>query len=73
MGFAIAAGKGWSDVKFENDQISCWGDIAFAQGYYFFTNKESGDTIGVEYSFGYEKYEGKWKIVVHHSSVPYSP
>ena len=72
-GFAIAAGDGWSDVRFDNDQISCWGDIALAEGYYYFTNKKTGVPVGVEYSFGYEKYEGDWKIVLHHSSIPFSP
>ena len=72
-GFAIAAGDGWSEVRFDNDQISCWGDIALAEGYYYFTNKKTGVPVGVEYSFGYEKYEGDWKIVLHHSSIPFSP
>merc|ERR1712066_99149 len=71
-GFAINGGKGWTAVKFENSQISCYGDLALAQGEYFFTDFD-GKTAKVEYSFGYKKTpEGKLKIVLHHSSIPYS-
>merc|ERR1712039_912491 len=36
-GFAINGGKGWKAVRFENSQISTYGDLALAQGEYFFT------------------------------------
>jgi len=71
-GFAINGGKGWKAVKFENSQISTYGDLALAQGEYFFTDFDD-KTAKVEYSFGYKKTpEGKLKIVLHHSSIPYS-
>jgi len=42
-------------------------------GNYFFTGTD-GDETKVEYSFGYTKDEdGNLKIVLHHSSLPYSP
>lgn len=71
-GFAINGGKGWKAVKFENSQISTYGDLALAQGEYFFTDFDD-KVAKVEYSFGYKKTpEGKLKIVLHHSSIPYS-
>ena len=73
-GFAIAGGEGWSKVRFDNDQIYCFGDedIAVAQGYYYFTNNKTGDIAEVEYSFGYKRMaSGELKIILHHSSVPY--
>ena len=69
-GFAIAAGDTWSKILFFNDLVSCKGDLAFAQGYYYFKNLKSGVETGVEYSFVYKKFAGKWKILVHHSSLP---
>ena len=70
-GFAIAGGDTWSKVLFFNDQVTCTGDVAIAQGYYYFTNDKTGAETGVEYSFVYQKVKGDWKIVVHHSSIPY--
>ena len=70
-GFAIAGGDTWSKVLFFNDQISCVGDVALAQGYYYFTNATSKQDVGVEYTFVYKKIEeGQLKIIVHHSSLP---
>ena len=69
-GFAIAAGDTFSKVLFFNDLVSCEGDLALAQGYYYFKNFQSGIETGVEYSFVYKKFAGKWKILVHHSSLP---
>jgi len=70
-GFAINGGDGWTGVEFDNDEINCMGNFLFAQGYYYFTN-ENG-RVGVEYSFGYQKMKnGKVKIILHHSSVPFS-
>ena len=69
-GFAIASGDTWSKVLFFNDLVSCEGDLMIAQGYYYFKNFQSGIETGVEYSFVYKKFDGKWKILVHHSSLP---
>jgi len=73
-GFAINGGKGWSDVVFENHQTKLTGDIAIAMGNYYFTCAETAVTAKVEYTFGYKKSlkDGKLRIFLHHSSVPYS-
>ena len=73
-GFAINNGVGWSKVRIENDKTSCMGDYVFAQGYYYFTPKGAENEVAVEYSWVYKWMEnGKMKIILHHSSVPYNP
>ena len=73
-GFAINGGKGWSDVVFENHQIDLNGNAAIAMGNYYFTSAADGSKTKVEYTFGYKKNEdGKVRIFLHHSSVPFSP
>ena len=72
-GFAINGGKGWSEVVFTNHQIDLNGPVAIAMGSYLFTCATSGDKVKVEYTFGYKRNEdGKVRIFLHHSSVPYS-
>merc|ERR1712113_794156 len=67
-GFAI---KGWTAVRFANEEIITSGNTAMAMGNYFFTNAE-GTEVKVEYSFGYVlDVEGKLRINLHHSSLPY--
>jgi hypothetical protein len=69
-GFAI---KGWTAVRFENVDILTEGKVGMAMGNYFFTTPE-GDEVKVEYSFGYVlDDEGKVRINLHHSSMPYAP
>jgi hypothetical protein len=71
-GFAIAP---YTDVRWENEGtvVDEDGDMAMAMGNYFFTGTDGNETK-VEYSFGYTKDEdGNLKIVLHHSSLPYSP
>lgn len=69
-GFAI---KGWTAVRWENTGIindAC--NVALAMGNYYFTAKDGSDTK-VEYTFGYTRDDkGDLKIVLHHSSVPYT-
>ena len=73
-GFAINGGRGWSDVVFRNHQIDLMGESAVAMGDYVFTDATSGDKVRVEYTFGYRKNaDGKCRIFLHHSSVPYTP
>ena len=68
-GFAI---KGWTNVRFQNDNVIIRDSTAFAMGNYFFTNPK-GEEVKVEYSFGYTKdSEGNLRICLHHSSVPSS-
>ena len=70
QGFAL---QPWVDVTFHNTavNISPDGSTALTMGNYFFT-KECGEKVKVEYSFGYQKINGTIKIVLHHSSLPYS-
>merc|ERR1711988_940975 len=72
-GFAINGGKGWSDVVFTNHGIELIGPSAIAMGSYVFTCATTGEESKVEYTFGYKRNEdGKCRIFLHHSSVPYS-
>lgn len=71
-GFAINGGKGWKEVVFSNHQIDLNGPVAIAMGTYLFTCATSGEEAKVEYTFGYKRNEdGKARIFLHHSSVPY--
>ena len=68
-GFAL---NPWVNVDFENNSINIINDIAIAMGNYFFTDNE-GCKTKVEYSFVYKKNEhGDLKIILHHSSLPFS-
>ena len=68
-GFAI---NPWTKVEFQNNSINIYNDIAIAMGNYFFTDLNGGKTK-VEYSFVYKKNDlGELKIILHHSSLPYS-
>jgi hypothetical protein len=69
QGFAL---KPWTNVQFKNAATYINGNIAMAMGKYFFT-PQKGDVVKVEYTFGYVKNnDGKLKIVLHHSSLPYT-
>merc|ERR1719183_1853675 len=71
-GFAINGGRGWSNVVFDNHQIDLNGNSAIAMGNYYFTDATDGSKTKVEYTFGYKKnVDGKVRIFLHHSSVPY--
>merc|ERR1712176_670716 len=68
-GFAI---KGWTAVRFENEEIITSGSTAMAMGNYFFTTPDDTE-VKVKYSFGYFlDAEGKLRINLHHSSQPYA-
>merc|ERR1711988_1759688 len=72
-GFAINGGKGWADVVFTNHKIECIGPAAIAMGSYVFTCATTGSKNKVEYTFGYKRNaDGKPRIFLHHSSVPYA-
>lgn len=72
-GFAINGGKGWSNVVFDNHQIEVVGEVAMAMGNYYFTSASDGSESKVEYTFAYRKNDdGKVRIFLHHSSVPFS-
>ena len=64
--------KGWTKVRFENENVIINEGKAMAMGNYFFTNSK-GEEVKVEYSFGYiTDLEGKLRINLHHSSMPAS-
>merc|ERR1719356_1161178 len=64
---------GFSDCVYKNHQIELKGGIGIAMGTYDFTCATTGDVATVEYSFGYKRCDdGKVRIFLHHSSVPYS-
>ena len=70
-GFAI---KPWSAVRWESIGIKIIGNMAIAMGNYYFTPAAGGDDVKVEYSFAYTKNrEGKLKVILHGSHLPYSP
>jgi hypothetical protein len=72
-GFAINGGKGFSDCVYKNHQIELKGGVGIAMGTYDFTCATTGDVSTVEYTFGYKRCDdGKVRIFLHHSSVPYS-
>ncbi|KAH8046652.1 hypothetical protein JL722_13545 [Aureococcus anophagefferens] len=49
------------------------GPTATAMGYYIFTDATTKAEVRVEYTFGYKRCsDGKVRIYLHHSSVPYS-
>lgn len=70
-GFAID--PPWEKVVLKNEGIYINDDLAVAMGNYYFTTYQ-GKTVKVEFTFLYRKLaDGQIKIVVHHSSLPYSP
>jgi len=71
-GFAINGGKGWKKVVFTNHNVALNGETAVAMGSYDFTCATTGNVATVEYTFGYKRCaDGKPRIFLHHSSVPY--
>ena len=68
-GFALAP---WKKIVFNNNKVYIDHSLALAMGEYEFTDTKN-QTTKVEYSFGYIKNDdGKLKIVLHHSSLPYT-
>jgi hypothetical protein len=60
-------------VRFENHRIAMQCNSALAMGNYYFMQR-NGKEIKVEYTFGYiEDSNGRLKINLHHSSLPYHP
>ena len=68
-GFAL---KGWKKVSVENAAIFLAGDVATSMGNVSFTDKTGKVTI-VDKTWKFKKDDlGNLRIVVHHSSLPYS-
>ncbi len=61
-------------VRFENSGTIIDSDSAISMGNYYFTDTNTGKETKVEYTFGYKKdKDGKLRINLHHSSLPYAP
>ncbi|MDP2423228.1 MAG: hypothetical protein U1C46_02210 [Bacteroidales bacterium] len=70
-GFAI---KPWKAVRWESTGIKTKGNMAVAMGNYFFTPADGSGEVKVEYNFAYTKDDdGKLRIILHGSHLPYSP
>lgn len=69
-GFAL---KGWRSVEIRNAGIHLYGDVALSMGNVMVTDK-AGKVTTVDKTWGYKRDdEGKLRIVLHHSSLPYTP
>lgn len=69
-GFGI---KGWRAMDSETAAEFIEGDVAMWMGKVTLTDKDGGITQ-VDKSFGYKKdADGVLRIVLHHSSLPYTP
>ena len=69
-GFAL---KGWRSVQSETAAWFADGDTALWMGWVTFVDK-AGASLKVDKSWGYKKDSaGNLRIVLHHSSLPYSP
>ena len=68
-GFAL---KGWKKVDVQNAAIFLAGDVASTMGNVTFTDKD-GKVTTVDKTWQFRKDDaGKLRIVVHHSSLPFS-
>ena len=64
--------KSWHDVSSDTASFFIEGDLALWMGWVRFTDRH-GDTVKVDKSFGYRRAaDGGLKLVLHHSSLPYS-
>ena len=69
-GFAL---KGWRKADVETKAEFIDGDVAMWMGIVTLTDK-NGNKVKVDKSWGYKKDKnGKLRIVLHHSSLPYVP
>ncbi|MBI1340368.1 hypothetical protein GC169_09215 [bacterium] len=69
-GFAL---RGWTACSSRNNAIWLAGDAAMSIGNVDFTGKD-GSVTTVDKTWGYVKDDaGALRIVLHHSSLPYSP
>ncbi len=68
-GFAL---KSWTDYSYRNAAVYINGDMAITMGKVSLTDK-SGQVTTVDKTWGFKKTDdGKIRIVLHHSSLPYT-
>ena len=69
-GFAL---KGWQKYEYKNVGVYINGDTAITMGNVMLTDKK-GNVTKVDKTWAFKKgADGKLKIVLHHSSLPYAP
>ncbi len=69
-GFALL---GWEKYEYKNAAVFINGDMALTMGNVMLTNAE-GKVTKVDKTWGFKKDDkGQLRIVLHHSSLPYSP
>jgi len=69
-GFAL---KGWRNYQIENAAIFIDGDTALTMGDVRLTDRDGNVTV-VDKTWGFHRGEdGRLRIVLHHSSLPYQP
>jgi hypothetical protein len=68
-GFAL---KEWQEYNFENAAVYINGDMALTMGHVMLINTD-GDLTTVDKTWGFKKDDqGDLRIVLHHSSLPFS-
>lgn len=68
-GFAL---KGWTGYQFTNAAVLINGDLGVTMGHVMLTDKH-GKVTTVDKTWGFKKSpDGTVRIVLHHSSLPYS-
>lgn len=69
-GFALG---GWKNFEYKNAAVMINGDMALTMGNVMLTDA-NGKITKVDKTWGFKKDEkGQLRIVLHHSSLPYSP
>lgn len=69
-GFAL---KSWIKYDYNNAAVYINDDMALTMGHVLLTNKK-GEVTKVDKSWGFKKgKDGKLRIVLHHSSLPFIP
>lgn len=69
-GFAL---NGWRGFEYKNAAVHINGDMALTMGKVMLTNK-AGQVTTVDKTWGFKKdSKGVVRIVLHHSSLPFSP
>ena len=64
--------KSWREVSSQTSSVFVEGEVAMWMGWVTFTDR-NGDAVKVDKSFGYRRAaDGRLKLVLHHSSLPYT-
>lgn len=71
LGFAL---QPWTHVRFDDQAFFIQEDTAIAMGHYYFKDGRTGQETKVEFTLGYIRdAEGRLRIFLQHSSLPYVP